>query len=116
MKVSRHFVAIVAALTLAGATTLPLWAFETPINQVQAINAEFVPTGEQVKSELSSLNRRLEADRMASFYSGEASSEYFAAKRFYEFGRYDEALAHARNAERALPQVPNWVQPVSASH
>ncbi len=115
MKVSRHAVPIVAALTLAAAATLPLWAFETPINQVQAINAEFVPTKEQVQSELSSLNQRLEAGRMASFYSSEASSEYLAAQRFYEFGLYDEALAHARSGERALPQIPNWVEPATAS-
>jgi hypothetical protein len=119
MKISRHPIAIVAALAIAGSATTPLWAFATPVRevqvQVQPIDAEFVPTSERVRSELSRLNQRLEAGRRASFYSGEASSEYLAAERFYEFGRYDEALAHARIAERALPQIPNWIEPAIAS-
>ena len=61
------------------------------------------------------LNQRLEAAQRASFYSDDAVSEYLAAKRFYEFGRYDEALAHARSAERALLQIPNWIEPAIAS-
>ncbi len=110
MKISRHAVAIVAALTIAGAAA-PSQAFQMAVNQVQPINAEFVPTREQVGSELNNLNRILEADRLASFSSGEASTEYIEARRYYQVGRYDEALSHARRAEQALPNVPNWVTP-----
>ncbi len=108
MKFYRKAVVIAAALTLAGTSAFPLWAFQTPVNGVQAINAEFVPTSEQVQSELNNLNQRLQAGRKASFYSSEGFSEYLEAKRYYEFGRYDEALAHAQAGERALPAIPNW--------
>ena len=115
MKISKHSVAVAALLLLAGTAPLPLWAFDGSAIQAQAIDAEFVPTREQVQGELSNLNHRLEAGQMASFYSGEASDEYLQAERYFQFGRYDEALAHARIAERALPQIPNWVTPDSDS-
>lgn len=98
MKVLKHAVSIVAALTFVGAATLPVLAFETPGNQVQAINAEFVPTREQVQTELTLVHGRLQAAEQASFYSAKASREYFAAHRYFEFGFYDQALAHARIA------------------
>jgi hypothetical protein len=114
MKVSKHS-AMVAALALAGAMALPASALATPITQVDAINAQFVPTREQVQAELATLNQRLEAGRKASFYSAEASSEYLEAERYYGFGRYDEAIAHARRGESVLPSIPNWVSPATAS-
>jgi len=114
MKISKHAVAIVAALTIAGAAA-SAQAFQTAAKQVQPINAEFVPTREQVGSELDNLNRILQADRLASFSSGEASTEYIEAQRYYQVGRYDEALSHARRAEAALPEVPNWVRPETVS-
>jgi len=107
--------AIVAGLALAGTTALPGWAFETPNYGVQAISADFVPTSEQVQTELRILNERLEAGREASFYSSEASGEYLEAERYYKFGRYDEALAYAKAGEKALPDIPNWVRPDTAS-
>lgn len=112
---SRHSIALAAALTLAGVTAIPAGALATSAYQMQTINAEFVPTREQVENELSNLNQRLEGARKASFYSGEAYSEDLEARRYYEFGRYDEALAHARNAEGDLPAIPNWVNPTTAS-
>jgi hypothetical protein len=115
VRVSRRAKAIVASLTLAGTTALPVWAFQTPNYGVQAISAEFVPTSEQVQTELRILNDRLEAGRKASFYSSEASGEYLEAERYYKFGRYDEALAHAEAGERALPDVPNWITPDTAA-
>jgi hypothetical protein len=113
MKVSKRAVAIAAAVMLAGTSAPRLWAFQTPTNGVQAINADFVPTSEQVQAELTELNERLETGRKASFYSSEASSEYLEAQRYYEYGRFDEALAHARAGESVLPNIPNW--PESAS-
>lgn len=115
MKVLKHAVSIVAALTFAGAATLPVLAFETPGNQVQAINADIVPTREQVQTELTVLHGRLQAAAQASFYSAKASREYLAAQRYYEFGYYEQALAHARIAEAALPRIPNWVSQARAS-
>jgi hypothetical protein len=115
VKVSRRALAIVAGLTLAGTTALPVWAFEPANYGVQAISAEFVPTREQVQAQLKILNDRLETGRKASFYSSEASGEYLEAERYYKFGRYDEALAHAEAGERALPDVPNWVTSDTAS-
>ncbi len=115
MKVAKHSVAVVAALSLAGAMALPAAASATPITQVDAINAAFVPTREEVQAELDTLDQRLEAGRKASFYSAKASSEYLEAKRYFEYGLYDEALAHARNGESALPSIPNWTNPATAS-
>ena len=116
MKTSRHSVAIVAALSLAGAMALPAGAFAAPVTQVDAINTEFVPTREQVQAELDVLNRRLEAGREASFYSAEASSDYLEAQRYFTYGLYDEALAYAHSGERAFPSsIPNWVNPATAS-
>jgi len=108
MRFSRSATAIIAGLALAGTATLPAWAFQSANDEVQAINAELVPTNQEVQAELSRLNERLEAGRKASFYSATASSEYLAAKRYYEFGRYDEAIAHAQAGESALPSIPNW--------
>lgn len=115
MKVSKHSVAIVATLSLAGALALPFAAFATPITPVDAINAAFVPTREEVRAELETLNQRLDAGRRASFYSPRASSEYLEARRYYEHGLLDEALAHARSGESALPAIPNWTGPATAS-
>jgi 1-aminocyclopropane-1-carboxylate deaminase/D-cysteine desulfhydrase-like pyridoxal-dependent ACC family enzyme len=115
MKLSRNSIAILAALSLAGAIALPAAALATPITQVDAITATFVPTREEVQAELATFNRRLQAGREASFYSAKASSEYLEAQRYYQYGLYDEALAHARSGERALPSIPNWVNPATAS-
>jgi hypothetical protein len=115
MKVRKHVVSAVAVLTLAGTAALPVGAFEAPSNQTQAINAELVPTQEEVQTELTDLHQRLDAAQRSSFYSAEASSEYLDAQRYYKFGRYDEALDDARDAEKALPPIPNWVTPTSES-
>jgi transposase len=114
MKILRHAGSIVAAFAFAGAATFPVLAFETPGNQVQSITAEFVPTQEQVQSELTDLHARLQAAARASFYSAKASREYLAAQRYFELGFYDQASAHVRIAGRALPANPNWVSPATA--
>jgi hypothetical protein len=35
MKISRHSIAMVAVLGIAGSATTPLWAFATPVSEVQ---------------------------------------------------------------------------------
>lgn len=116
MKVSRHSaVSLTAAALLAATFATPVTAFAGRDYQVQPISADFVPTREEVRDELSLLAQRLESGRKASFYSGEAAGEYLVARRLFEFGLYDQAFDHARQGVRDLPAIPNWVQPRTAS-
>ncbi len=113
MNIRKHAVSMVVVLTLAATAALPAAAFEASSNQTQPINAEFVPTQEEVQIELTSLHERLGDAQRSSFYSAEASSEYLDAQRYFQFGRYDEALDDARMAEKSLPPIPNWVTPAT---
>jgi hypothetical protein len=115
MKIRKQAVSIVAILTLAGTAALPAGAFQSSGYQVQPINAEYVPTQAEVQTELTDLRIRLNYAQESSFYSARASSDYLDAERYYKFGRYDEALEDARDAEKALPTIPNWVSPATAS-
>jgi hypothetical protein len=115
MKIRKQAVSVVAILTLAGTAALSARAFQGSGYQIQPINAEYVPTQEEVKTELTDLRTRLDYAQKSSFYSAEASSDYLDAERYYKFGRYDEALEDARDAEKALPTIPNWVTPATAS-
>jgi hypothetical protein len=116
MNARNRVVSMTAALLLAGTLAQPAWAFPaSPGYQVQPINAEYVPTQQEVETQLTILHERLDAAQKSSFYSAEASNDYLDAQRYYKFGRYDEALDDTRDAEKALPTIPNWVTPATAS-
>jgi hypothetical protein len=115
MSLRKHAVTFAAVLTLVGTAAIPAGAFQAPSNQTQPINAEFVPTQQEVQTELASLRERIDDAEKSSFYSPEASNEYLDAQRYYKFGRYDEALDDAHVAEKALPPIPNWQSPDNAS-
>jgi hypothetical protein len=116
MKVLHTSASFAAAIAIAASTVAPAWAFQpAPASQMQEITADVVPTQDQVQRELTDLHERLQAAEKASFYSPKAEREYLTAQRMYEFGRYDEAIEHAQIGERALPEIPNWVTPVSAT-
>ena len=115
MSLRKHAVTFAAVLTLVGTAAIPAGAFQAPSSQTQPINAEFVPTQQEVQTELASLRERIDDAEKSSFYSPEASNEYLDAQRYYKFGRYDEALDDAHVAEKALPPIPNWQSPDNAS-
>ena len=52
MNLRKHAVTFVAVLTLAGTASIPAGAFQATSSQTQPINAEFVPTQQEVQIEL----------------------------------------------------------------
>jgi len=115
MRVVRTSASIVAAIAIAGAAVAPAWSFDTPAGQMQEVTAEVVPTQDQVLRQLVELHLHLQAAERSATYSLKAEHEYFAAERMYDFGRYDEAVAHAEKGEAALPETPNSIAPMSVS-
>lgn len=113
MKNLRMVLALTGALSFVGAAALPAAAFDT--DQVQAITADVVPTQQQVQDQLDDLHARLIAAEEAGSYNPTAESDYLAAQRMFEFGRYDTAARDANTATAALPPSPNWVTPTTAS-
>jgi type II secretory pathway pseudopilin PulG len=109
MKFFKRATVAIAAISMLGAAAVPVFAFSTPQNQVQAIPAQVVPTAQQAQSALFTLGQRIRAARLAGFTSPTTRSEYLQAQRDFQYGRYDEAMNHANAAAAALPSVPNWV-------
>ncbi|MBF6559152.1 MAG: hypothetical protein IVW56_02595 [Candidatus Binataceae bacterium] len=115
MRVVRTSASIVAAIAIAGAAVVPAWSFDPPAGQMQEVTAEVVPTQDQVLWQLFELHLHLQAAERHAFYSPKAEHEYFAAERMYDFGHYDEAVAHAEKGEATLPETPNLIAPLRVS-
>ena len=96
--------AIFGAVVLMGASSLPAW----PAQSVPYDDAVVLPTQQETQKVLSEAGGRIHEAALASFESPVAQSDYLAAQRDYEFGRYEQAVTDAQAAERALPDLPNW--------
>ncbi len=106
-------VVMVGAAAFLGAAALPAAAFDT--NQVPVIVADVVPTQAQIQQQLADLHARLLAAKEAGSYNSVAESNYLAAERMYEFGRYDTAARDIDIAKAAVLPAPNWLPPPTAS-
>ncbi|MGH7933891.1 MAG: hypothetical protein ACREQN_12110 [Candidatus Binataceae bacterium] len=109
MKLFKQAAAIIVAVCFFGGTAVPTLAFVTPQNQVEAIDARVIPTQKEAQSAIFEVGQQLHQARLASVNSPTAESEFLAAQRAFEFGRYDEAVQHARNAQATFVSGPNWL-------
>ncbi len=113
MKNLKTIIVVAGAAAFFGAAALPASAFDT--NQVPAITADVVPTQQQIQQQLSDLHARLLAAKEAGSDNPVAESNYLAAQRMFEFGRYDTAARDIGAARAALLPIPNWMPPSTAS-
>ncbi|HKV55903.1 MAG TPA: hypothetical protein VJN94_14820 [Candidatus Binataceae bacterium] len=96
--------AIIGAVALMGATALPAWSGQSAMFD----DAVVLPTQQETQQVLGEAGERMRNAALASFESPVADSDYLAAQRDYEFGRYEQAMSDAQAAEQALPDLPNW--------
>jgi len=115
MRVLKNGAAVLAAVCLIATASSSTWGFVSPQNSVQADYAQVVPTQQEVQKQLNQVAQRLRTLQLASVDTRQAQAEYLEAERYYSFGRYIEALNHARAAENALPVTPNWIDSQTAS-
>jgi hypothetical protein len=113
MKNLKAIIVVAGAAAFFGATALPASAVDT--NQVPVIMADVVPTQRQIQQQLSDLHARLLAAKEAGSDNSIAESNYLAAQRMFEFGRYDTAAREIGVARAALLPIPNWMPPSTAS-
>jgi hypothetical protein len=90
-------------------------AFAGEANQSQFTDAEVVPTGPEIQQRIQQIAIELRAAKLASASPTQASGEFLAAQRAYEYGMFDEAMADLNRAEREIPATPNWVDPVNVA-
>jgi hypothetical protein len=107
---SRRTIARVACTNLLfGAIVVAGWSVSQAAQMTTFDDAVVLPTQQETQRAISEAGQRIAEARLASFDSPVADSDYLAAERDYDFGRYDQAVADATAAEKALPDNPNWI-------
>ncbi|HTT77446.1 MAG TPA: hypothetical protein VMF50_15895 [Candidatus Binataceae bacterium] len=109
MNIFKPALAAVTAIGLFGVTA-PAWSQSgTVTHDPMIVDAEVMPTPQEVQTQLNSVGDRLRNDELASFYSPAAENHYLEAERDFKFGQYDRAEHDAQAAAASLPRhIPNW--------
>src|SRR5262245_47232479 len=105
MKFAKLITTSLSVASLIGTVLLPVTTLAG--EQVQPVEASIEPTAQQIRTDLTTVGRRLHTAEHASVANSEAQSDYVAAWRDYRKGDYDNALEQVNKADSALTSEPN---------